>query len=882
MKQLIIVLTLALGVSGCVRAPQPKVPTAPTLGFGGAEAGFGGTAQPANKLGARMMLSPSYPACTPGNGVQCTTPYGLYLPPHGYPNWDGPLNYNAQAINDAIVAVAGGGSKPSIPVGGTQYYSTVTAFSGGSPINELAFAGSTLSDRVTASCAAFAGVGGTVIIPSTETSVDPAFVPLPIGCLVEDQRGIVYPTREYYAVQSAPTSGNLLRAYWDTSLGPTQNQNFVGDQLGCVWQAGGYNAYNGSTGIKSNEYCYGLGLISRTPGQHGGASYNQSNFSPGDVYREGGEITDTGWQNTFGDEGLEYHTPNLIAGAPALTSPISAINSSTLSLNCTPSGDSCEQLGEQQPIVNTSRGVQNTGTATISGGNPPIVTISGGSVTCPGGTNPCSSNTQGGVGLFFEFTGETNAGIHIVMPIIAVSSDGTQLTLLIQNRNTTGGPTNSNWNGYTTTGPYAVYRGSAISAVPFVGQGVEPKLATVLDTTPFQVGDSIMVPGGNNRNVNGYNLQMTLNVPCTSNGACVGFGVTSQGHYPVTYGFSTSGGFKLAPFRATWVGGTAPIWGMTMDGPPPGNGYYQGGDNATLNTNENMLCAITTSAGSNTCLTYFRDGVLNGWGFNISGLRLVGMDTGQDITLPGSFTSTAGSLSNPFNGAIGPHGNLLKYSNFGDVGTTWVQGCSGSGNVTITTGVTDPFGGTNAIAMAMPNPTGCAGAYSGLYQSVSPLPTPGTVLTMSVYIQGAVGGETPEYGAVTNLYPIPVLTCADYTLATTSWVRHSCTFTMPAGASYLRLNFSGGTASQTINYSNAQLDAASAPGYPVNTLASAQPETTGIIGTSIQDTGLTPGATVPICTSGTNGSFGACTAYTGTCASGTTLTVVNGLITGCS
>ena len=124
MKQLILVLTLALGVSGCVRAPISKVPTAPTVGFGGADAGFGGTAQPANKLGARMMLS--YPACTPVGGVQCTSPYGLYLPPHGYPNWDGPLNYNAQTINDAIAAAAAGG-KPASPAFAVQFANTSAA-----------------------------------------------------------------------------------------------------------------------------------------------------------------------------------------------------------------------------------------------------------------------------------------------------------------------------------------------------------------------------------------------------------------------------------------------------------------------------------------------------------------------------------------------------------------------------------------------------------------------------------------------------------------------------------------------------------------------------------------------------------------------------------
>jgi hypothetical protein len=113
---------LALLLSGCVshiKAPAPvTAPMAPTVGFGGSDAGFGGTAQPSDKLGARLALS--YPTCVPGNGVQCTTPYGLWLPPHGYPNWDGPINYNTQAINNALLAAGGHPAAPSFYLQGAN------------------------------------------------------------------------------------------------------------------------------------------------------------------------------------------------------------------------------------------------------------------------------------------------------------------------------------------------------------------------------------------------------------------------------------------------------------------------------------------------------------------------------------------------------------------------------------------------------------------------------------------------------------------------------------------------------------------------------------------------------------------------------------------
>jgi hypothetical protein len=110
MKRILLTF-LTLLISGCathIKAPAPV--TAPTVGFGGSDAGFGGTAQPSDKLGARLTLS--YPACVPGNGVQCTTPYGLWLPPHGYPAWDVPMNANTLIINAALGA---GGGKPAAP-----------------------------------------------------------------------------------------------------------------------------------------------------------------------------------------------------------------------------------------------------------------------------------------------------------------------------------------------------------------------------------------------------------------------------------------------------------------------------------------------------------------------------------------------------------------------------------------------------------------------------------------------------------------------------------------------------------------------------------------------------------------------------------------------
>jgi len=124
MKRSFILLVLLL--SGCathIKTPAPQ--TAPTVGFGGADVGFGGAAQPDNKLGAKLALS--YPACVPGNGVQCTTPYGLWLPPHGYPNWDGPINYNTQAINNALSAAGGHPAAPSFYLQGAN--NGATAFS---------------------------------------------------------------------------------------------------------------------------------------------------------------------------------------------------------------------------------------------------------------------------------------------------------------------------------------------------------------------------------------------------------------------------------------------------------------------------------------------------------------------------------------------------------------------------------------------------------------------------------------------------------------------------------------------------------------------------------------------------------------------------------
>ncbi|MGA8730307.1 MAG: hypothetical protein WB608_16250 [Terracidiphilus sp.] len=105
MKRLTLVLTLALGVTGCVRAPISKVPIAPTLGYGGVPT-------PRTFADPKLKALMATPPCTPVGGVQCTSNYDLWLPPHGYPNWDTQMNANFSIIDTAIAASGGGSVIP--------------------------------------------------------------------------------------------------------------------------------------------------------------------------------------------------------------------------------------------------------------------------------------------------------------------------------------------------------------------------------------------------------------------------------------------------------------------------------------------------------------------------------------------------------------------------------------------------------------------------------------------------------------------------------------------------------------------------------------------------------------------------------------------------
>ena len=521
----------------------------------------------------------------------------------------GPINFGNSSVAATTLAnlLPGASSDGSngVKVTGGVVANSLAASSTNGVLNESYYPGATVTARVQAGCAALGGASGTVLIPATETSTDPAFAVEPVGCVVEDHRGIVYPVQSGYAMLTAHKSaGTLRRTFWNTAPTGDWTGTFIVDSVSAEAVAGGQNTYNGTTGIKTNYIVRNTNLFTSTPGQHSIGGQVITNTSPGDTYLLGAQIYDTGWASAAGDEGLEGDTVYLFAGMPALTAAVSSIAGSTLTMSC---GSNCGQLGEQQPIVNTSRNVQSTGTATINSANPPVVTISGGSVTCPGGTNPCSSNTPGGVGLFFEFTGETVGGHHIVMPVITVNSAGTQLTLLIQDRITTSGPTNTQWEGKTTSGSYAVYRGTTISTVPYTAGVDSTIMATVVDPTQFQAGDSVMVPGGNNRNMNFMNFVGSQNVPCPSDGGCVAYEATSNGTYPMGYGVQLSGNWNQAPFAASWVGSAyTPIWGVNLYGVSPGNGYFEGADFTNLTSTEKMLCAGTHLSGANTCINLYR------------------------------------------------------------------------------------------------------------------------------------------------------------------------------------------------------------------------------------------------------------------------------------
>jgi len=524
-------------------------------------------------------------------------------------------------------------------------------------LNESYFPGSTVTARVQAACASLSGRSGVVMIPATETSTDPGFAVEPIGCMVEDYRGILLLAGPGITQQPAPSasSGNTLRTYWGSSA--NRWQHFIASGIHGEAITGGLNNYNGSTGYKSSYTDFSTDMYVTTPGQHFIQGGQISNNSPGDTFLRGMQINDTAWSTAAGDEGVEGDTIYITAGMPALTATISSLSGSTLTMSCT-GYPSCSQLGEQQPIVNTSRNIQNTGTATMSNTGSPIVTITGGTVICPSGTNPCSSNTQGGVGLFFEFTAETHGGVHVLMPVIAVNSAGTQLTLLIQEGRTTTGPTNTSWQGNTTTGAYAVYRGTTITAVPYTRGNFSAIKATVADPTRFQVGDSIMVPGGNNRSTRYATYVAIQNVPCPNINPCEIINAESQGNYPINYGDNFQGEFSVAPFHADWTASRfTPQYGVFLNGTPATYGYFRAGDNVNSISTEIMLCTYTHVAYGSSCINFNRAAGAKQDYWQIPNLEITGnliFDTPP--SLPGNIsgnitvTPTAGSQGLIING----------------------------------------------------------------------------------------------------------------------------------------------------------------------------------------------------------------------------------------
>lgn len=215
----------------------------------------------------------------------------------------------------------------------------------------------------------------------------------------------------------------------------------------------------------------------------------------------------------------------------------------------------------------------------------------------------------------------------------------------------------------------------------------------------------------------------------------------------------------------------------------------------------------------------------------------------------GNVSATGGLISQ--GGTLGPYQNLLLYSNFGSIGTTWTQSCSQ--NVTTTGGQTDPLGGTTAISMLFPNPATCAGGIVGLVQNVSPGLTLGHTYIMSVWMKGAVGGETGIWGLeeAPGYYGGAIVTNA--------WKRYYFSFTPTGFVGSSTVVVGGDTGAATIYYWGAQLEDVTtsgniSPGVYVANGANPTPATNGLYTPAIVDSTLSISSS-PLCANGSGGAF---------------------------
>lgn len=154
--------------------------------------------------------------------------------------------------------------------------------------------------------------------------------------------------------------------------------------------------------------------------------------------------------------------------------------------------------------------------------------------------------------------------------------------------------------------------------------------------------------------------------------------------------------------------------------------------------------------------------------------------------------------------------NLVTYSqNFSN--GVWGSYC---GNKTNFSNASAPDLTTTATKIVMPSSLVCSGSYGGwgVLQTVSPALVSGGTYTVSVWLKGAVGGETVGIGLNDN-------TMTSVTL-TNEWKRYTATFT---GITYTDrgLQFRGYTAGQTYYAWGAQLQNRALPSAYIATTASA-------------------------------------------------------------
>jgi len=798
-----------------------------------------------------------------------------------------PADLLANGSQICTTATGCSGGSPSSPFASTQY-SNSSSFAGAEPTDAALYPGALPGNKIDAACAAFSGTNGETILPPDMGAGD-SVLGLPSGCHIIDYRATG--CMDYWGTYSFSLDSPCYYSVESSQDNISATTDKANVQFGYASNNGGVYSFNGSSGTKSNRFGIMEDLSFRTPSQKWGIYQVASDYTGGEFngfatganlyggYLGNGQEASNGFRAEY-SSGPENDTNGGVAAMTVTEITGNVVSYMPLTGNCTTANTNkaaCS-IGATRIIRDLTTPYSTGSIASVSctGAGPTTCTVTGSgtlwtSITGFVGTHTTWNGLSTGGPILTNnltlcFTPNAFNGHDWCVPITQGLTD----TTLTVNLYDVGSSQNTNWWG-PTTGTYSIYHSAWPTATDTIANTF-----TAGDVSGIGNGHSIDQVLAYNQNMEGVSiiLHRDLGMPYgRSHGVNIENTEASGAPY-LGSGVNVGGGF-LAGLEVGSTSSGIPASAVQIDARGT-NAIIQ--DVSPATTTPWILYRYARSDGAQEEPIWFDPNVasttegmnLGAPSIDLPGAINIPTTGGVNIPLVNGNTQI-GQIYNIFSGVLGQYSNSLEYSDVtsGSIGTVWNQQCSGE-PVTITYGVADPVGGNNAITLGIPNPSGCPGQYSSLYQSLnSSSLTPGNVYTISAFIEGTAGGENAVLGVYSDLGSISQV-CTNSSALTTKWTRYQCTFVMPSGTTYIHAGIGGRVSSQNINFFRMQLEQASTAGYPIQTLASAFSPTSGVLAQNVIDTALTPGNSA-ICPNGPNGAF-----TNSGCASSSSVSSING------